>query len=56
MENDTDDKHGTPSNAHEREIRELNRKLYGLYQKVEQLMKENHELSKLQQSQHKSES
>jgi|TARA_R110002012_G_scaffold321050_1_gene547213 hypothetical protein len=56
MENDTDDKHGTPSNAHEREIRELNRKLYGLYQKIEILMKENHELSKLQQHQHQPES
>ncbi len=52
----TDNKHGVPKNEYEREIRELNRKVYGLYQKIEQLMKENHELSKLQQSQHKSES
>jgi|TARA_R110000824_G_scaffold163952_6_gene339906 hypothetical protein len=56
MENDTDDKHGTPNTPHEREIRELNRKIYGLYQKVEILMKENHELSKLQQHKHQSES
>jgi hypothetical protein len=55
MENDTDDKYGTPSNAHEREIRELNRKIYTLYQKVENLIKENNELSKLQQPQHKPE-
>jgi len=56
MENDTDDKHGTPSNSYEIEIRDLNRRIYGLYQKVEKLMEENHELSKLQQSQYKSES
>ena len=55
MNEDTDNKYGTPKNEYEREIRELNRKLYGLYQKVEQLMKENYELSKLQQSQYKSE-
>lgn len=55
MENDTDDKHGVPANPHEREIRELNRKIYGLYQKVEKLMEENHALSKLQRHQHQSE-
>ena len=55
MNENTDNKHGTPRNEYEREIRELNRKVYSLYQKVEQLMKENYELSKLQQSQYKSE-
>ena len=33
----TDNKHGVPKNEYEREIRELNRKVYGLYQKIEQL-------------------
>ena len=37
----TDNKHGVPKNEYEREIRELNRKVYGLYQKIEQLARIN---------------
>ncbi len=44
MNEDTDNKYGVPQNHYEQEIRELNRKVYSLYQKVEKLLEENHEL------------
>ena len=61
MENDRpmacvgkDSKHGVAKNAYESTIRYLNRTIYELYQKVDKLIQENNELSKLRKSEYKS--
>ena len=49
-----DSKHGVAKNAYESTIRDLNRTIYELYQKVDKLIQENNELSKLRKSEYKS--
>ena len=49
-----EDKHGEAKNAYENTIRDLNRTIYDLYIRIEQLTKENDELSQLRKSEHKS--
>ena len=51
-----DDKHGLAQNAYENTIRDLNRTIYNLYIRINELKEENHELSQLRKSEHKSES
>ena len=51
-----DEKHGDTQNAYEAQIRELNRQVYNLYQRIEVLVKENNELSQLRKSEYKSKS
>ncbi len=52
----TDGKHGVAKNAYESTIRDLNRTIYNLYQRIEVLVKENNELSELRKSEYKSKS
>ena len=61
MENDRpmacvgkDSKHGVAKNAYESTIRDLNRTIYELYQRIDKLKQENNELSKLRKSEYKS--
>ena len=49
-----DSKYGVAKNAYESTIRDLNRTIYELYQKVDKLIQENNELSKLRKSEYKS--
>ena len=49
-----DSKHGFAKNAYEATIRELNRTIYSLYQRIEILTQEKDELSKLRKSEYKS--
>ena len=49
-----DDKHGVARNAYENTIRDLNRTIYNLYIRINELQRENDELSKLRESEHKS--
>ena len=51
-----DSKYGVAKNAYESTIRDLNRTIYELYQKVDKLIQENNELSKLRKSEYKSKS
>ena len=51
-----DDKHGLAQNAYENTIRDLNRTIYNLYIRINELKEENNELSQLRKSEHKSES
>ena len=51
-----DDKHGLAQNAYENTIRDLNRTIYNLYIRINELKEENHELSQLRKSEHKSKS
>ena len=51
-----DSKHGVAKNAYEATIRDLNRTIYDLYQRIETLIQEKNELSKLRESKHQSES
>ena len=51
-----DSKHGVAKNAYESTIRDLNRLIYDLYQRIEILVKENNELSELRKSEYKSKS
>jgi prefoldin subunit 5 len=48
-----DSKHGFAKNAYEATIRDLNRTIYDLYQRIEKLTQEKDELSKLRKSEHK---
>ena len=50
------EKHGDTQNAYAAQIRELNRQIYSLYQRIEVLVKENNELSELRKSEYKSKS
>ena len=61
MENDRpmacvgmDSKHGVAKNAYESTIRDLNRTIYELYQRIDKLKQENNELSKLRKFEYKS--
>ena len=49
-----DSKHGVAKNAYESTIRDLNRTIYTLYQRIETLTQEKNELSKLRKSEYKS--
>ena len=49
-----DDKHGETKNAYESSIRELNKTIYGLYKRIEELVQEKNELSKLRKPEYKS--
>ena len=49
-----DSKYGVAKNAYESTIRDLNRTIYDLYQRIEKLTQENNELSKLRKSEYKS--
>ena len=49
-----DSKHGVANNAYEATIRDLNRTIYDLYQRIETLTQEKNELSKLRKSEYKS--
>ena len=49
-----DSKYGVAKNAYESTIRDLNRTIYDLYQRIEKLTQENNELSKLRKSKYKS--
>ena len=49
-----DSKHAVAKNAYEATIRDLNRTIYDLYQRIEKLTQENNELSKLRKSEYKS--
>ena len=51
-----DNKHGIAKNAYESTIRDLNRLIYGLYTRIDELTQEKNELSKLRESKHQSES
>ena len=51
-----DSKYGVAKNAYESTIRDLNRTIYDLYQRIEKLTQENNELSKLRESQYQPES
>jgi len=51
-----DDKHGLAQNAYENTIRDLNRTIYNLYIRINELKEENNELSQLRKSERKSES
>ena len=48
-----DDKYGDTKNAYESTIRDLNRTIYGLYQRIEKLTQEKNELSELWKSEYK---
>ena len=52
----SDDKHGVAKNAYESTIRDLNRSIYSLYKRIDELTQEKNELSKLRESEHQSES
>ena len=49
-----DSKHGIAKNAYESTIRDLNRLIYGLYTRIDELTQEKNELSKLRKSEYKS--
>ena len=51
-----DSKHGIAKNAYESTIRDLNRLIYGLYTRIDELTQEKNELSKLRESKYQSES
>ena len=51
-----DDKYGDTKNAYESTIRDLNRTIYSLYKRIEEITQEKDDLSKLQKSEYKSES
>jgi prefoldin subunit 5 len=51
-----DEKHGVTKNAYEATIRDLNRTIYSLYKRIEEITQEKDDLSKLQKSEYKSES
>ena len=51
-----DKKHGVAKNAYESTIRDLNKTIYGLYKRIEELVQENNELSQLRKSEYKSKS
>ena len=49
-----DSKYGVAKNAYESTIRDLNRTIYELYQRIDKLKQENNELSKLRKFEYKS--
>ena len=49
-----DSKHGIAKNAYESTIRDLNRLIYGLYTRIDELTQEKNELSKLRKPEYKS--
>ncbi len=51
-----DSKYGVAKNAYESTIRDLNRTIYGLYKRIDELTQEKNELSKLRESQYQPES
>ena len=51
-----DKKHGVAKNAYESTIRDLNKTIYGLYKRIEELVQEKNELSQLRKSEYKSKS
>ena len=51
-----DKKHGVAKYAYESTIRDLNKTIYGLYKRIEELVQEKNELSQLRKSEYKSKS